>query len=70
MPAKNNFVQKYPYSKMDEFEFWVNNNQDCSLNLTTIVYKRATSGFIRKQGHGGNTCGILSLVFLKTLTRS
>ena len=36
---KRDFIQKYPYAKIDQFKFWVNINQDGWLNPTTIVYK-------------------------------
>ena len=38
--AKTDFVTKYPYSKIYEFEFWVNIDRDGTISRTTIVYKK------------------------------
>ena len=37
--AKTESKEKYPFANIDEFEFWVNLNQDGTLNETDIVYK-------------------------------
>ena len=37
---KTDFVTKYPYAKINEFEFWVNIDRDGTISPTTIVYKK------------------------------